>query len=158
MWVELTRERSRAQFFGSGWCGFTMDFNHQRDYVTHVFLEFVATPMSCFWAVCHQHFLTILQVGHQYVDPYIHGRDSTEGTSLIGPRALKRCARRETRRSASDEIDEWLVGDHPTVLGIVIQYNILPSSPLIHDLKGVSRAYVRLVGTFLITDKKFTKR
>jgi hypothetical protein len=45
--------------------------------------------------------LTILQAGHQYVDPYIHGRDSTEGTSLSGPRALKRCARRETRRSAS---------------------------------------------------------
>ena len=83
---------------------------------------------------------------------YIHGRGSTEGTSLSGPRALKRCARRETRRSASDEIDEWLTGDHPTVLGIVIQYNILPSIPLIYDLKEVSRAYVRLVGPFLIKE------
>ena len=152
MWVELTRERSRAQFFGSGWCGCMMDFNHQRDYVTHVFLEFVATPRSCFWAVCHQHFSTTLQVGHQYVDPYIRGRGSTKGTSLSGPRALKRCARRDTRRSASYEIDEWLTGLAPTVLGIVIQYNILPSSPLIYDSKEVSRAYVRLVGPFLIKE------
>ena len=152
MWVELTRERSRAQFFDSEWCNYVMNCNHQRDYVTHVFLEFVATPRSCFWAVCHQHFLTILQVGHRYVDPYIHGRGSTEGTSLSGPRALKRCARRETRRSASDEIDEWLRGDHPTRLGIVIQYNILPSSPLIYDVKEVSRAHVRLVGPFLIKE------
>ena len=133
MWVERTRQRSRAQFFGSGWCGCVMGFNHQRHSVTHVFLEFVATPRSCFWAVCHQHFLTILQVGHQYVDPYIHGRGSTEGTSLSGPRALKRCARRETRRSASYEIDEWLATGPSAVLGIVIEYNILPSSPLTYD-------------------------
>ena len=138
MWVELTRERSRAQFFGSGWCGCVMDFNHQRDSVTHVFLEFVATPRSCFWAVCHQHFLTILQVGHQYVDPYIHGRGSTEGTSLIGPRALKRCARRETRRPASYEIDGWLAtlySPHGVKCSYSIEYvNTIPINIRVYGL------------------------